>query len=66
MPNRDVTARLKTSNGRPDDALMCLVKLRGSFTIAGPAGQANLNSTVAYWVLDAHTGNELLIVVGEP
>jgi len=64
LPNRDVNARFTTSTGRPDDALMCLVTLRGSFLVAGPAGEANIKSDVAYWVFDAHTGNELLIVGG--
>lgn len=66
LPNRDVNARFTTSTGRPDDALMCLVTLRGSFLVAGPGGEANIKSNVAYWVFDAHTGNELLVVVGEP
>ena len=66
LPNRDIDARFTTRTGRPDDALMCLVTLRGSFLEAGPAGQANIKSNVAYWVFDAHSGNELLIVGGPP
>jgi hypothetical protein len=66
LPNRDVNARFTTSTGRPLDALMCLVTLRGSFLEGGPAGEANIKSDVAYWVFDAHTGNELLIVGGNP
>jgi hypothetical protein len=64
LPNREVNSRFTTSTGRPDDALMCLVTLRGSFFEAGPAGGAGIKSDVAYWVFDAHTGNELLIVGG--
>ena len=66
VPNRDVNARFTTATGRPDDALMCLVKLRGSFIVSGPAGFVSPTLDVAYMVFDAHTGNDLLYVVGGP
>jgi hypothetical protein len=48
--------------GRPDDALLCYVELRGAFEIFGPQG-----ATISYQrmaeVFDAHTGN-LLAVAG--
>jgi hypothetical protein len=65
LPNRDVNARFYTNTGPPDDALMCLVTLRGSFLVREPPGAGTLPDAVEYWVLDAHTGNTRLVALGK-
>lgn len=58
-----VSARLGGSNmGRPDDALLCYVALKGDFTFLGPQGTTVTFHEVAE-VFDAHSGN-LLEVAG--
>jgi hypothetical protein len=68
LPNREVTIRLRTSpNGLPDDTLLCLVTVRGSFDVVGPPrrdGRVVNTSNTAYVVFDAHTGNLLMRVQG--
>lgn len=55
------------SIGRPDTALVCYVELRGSFGPPGPVpyGSKYALSPKAVEVFDAHTGNLLIIGVGD-
>jgi len=46
------------SIGRPDTALVCYVKLQGTFLFMGPKGP--LTTHIAYEVFDAETGNLIL------
>jgi|SRR5579884_901008 hypothetical protein len=50
------------SIGRPDNALVCYVELRGPFHVEGPLPQGASNPTLstAYELFDAQTGNLLM------
>lgn len=56
---REVNARLHTANGQPDDALLCLVIVRGNFTLFTPLAGRTQSFTIASLVFDARTGNIL-------
>ncbi|HEY8597774.1 MAG TPA: hypothetical protein VIL85_05045 [Thermomicrobiales bacterium] len=60
LPAREVHARLNTTSGRPDDAPLCLVTIRGSFSLHGMRGMAPLHGTTVVQVYDARTGFFLL------
>ncbi len=60
LTGRAADARLQAQTGQPDDALLCLVTLQGSFAVAGPAGIPPRTFTTAFQLYDALTGNLLL------
>lgn len=60
MTARAASVRLGTTIEAPDDTLVCLVTLRGSFTVHGPQG-ISYTSDSGVRVYDAHTGNLLLL-----
>jgi len=60
LPARDVHARLNAASGRSDEAPLCLVTVRGSFTLHGMRGMAPLHGTTVFQVYDAKTGYFLL------
>ncbi len=64
LTERDVHARFGEGTGLPDDTLLCLVTVQGTFTVSGPSvpGQAPRTAIahMAYQVFDAHTGNRLM------
>lgn len=62
LPSREVAARLRLRTGMPDDALLCLVTLRGDFTVSS-RGRGSTSDT-AYQVFDARTGNLLIRAAG--
>lgn len=55
---RDINAQLGMGLYLAPDRLICLVQESGAFTVTGPAGY-NRDSTIAYELFDAHTGNYL-------
>ena len=57
---RDVHARLNATSGRADDAPLCLVTVRGTFTLHGMRGMTPLHGTTVFQVYDAKTGHLLL------
>ena len=57
ITTRVVNTRLNVSLSLPDDTLVCLVKLHGTFTHQNPLGGNPISSNNAYQVFDAHTGN---------
>ncbi len=59
LPGREVHARLGRTTGAPDETVLCFVTLRGSFTVSGMRGTANLHATRAWRVFDGQTGNLL-------
>ena len=61
---RVASTRLHTWIGVQDDALLCLVTVRGSFSITPPGGGRRAGSNVAFLVFDAHTGNILILSMG--
>lgn len=60
LTSKQVSALLGgESTGMPDNALLCFVELRGSFSFAGPTGVTVTYST-GFEVFDAHSGNFLM------
>ncbi len=57
LTTREVNQQLNVRVSLPDDRLVCLVKLHGTFVHQNPLGGKPISSTNAYQVFDAHTGN---------
>jgi len=57
LTTRTVNTRLNIRLSLPDDTLVCLVKVHGTFTHQNPLGGNPISSSNAYQVFDAHTGN---------
>ncbi len=51
--------QLKTQSGLRPDRLICLVTLKGSFSVAGPPGTGVGTFTMLYRAFDAQTGNSI-------
>jgi hypothetical protein len=65
LPGREAAARLNRDINQPDDVLLCLATLRGSFGVASPFAPLAFDSSSAYVVFDAHTGNTLIFGLGK-
>jgi hypothetical protein len=65
LPGREVAARLNDYINQPDDVLLCLAMLRGRFGVASPFAPLAFDSSSAYVVFDAHTGNTLMFGLRE-
>ena len=57
LASREVDARLHSENGQADDTLLCLVTVRGDFTLFTPIPGRATSFTAAVLVFDARTGN---------
>lgn len=69
VPERAVRARFGgEGTGLPDDTLLCLVTVQGTFSVSGPPLSGSTPKTVVshlmFQVFDAHTGNLLMQVMG--
>lgn len=59
LASREVDARLHTEAGQAGDTLLCLVTVRGDFTLFTPIPGRTASFTLAELVFDARTGNLL-------
>jgi len=64
LTSRELAAKLNDYVDQPDDVLLCLVTLRGSFGVARPPDPFVIDSDTAYVVFDAHSGNTLKFRMG--
>ncbi len=58
---RDADAQFHFGLFLAPDRLLCIVQIRGTFTVDGPPRYTPQPITLAYEVFDAHTGNYLLL-----
>jgi len=65
LASHDVAARIDHGTGLPDDHLLCLVTLQGTFAVPAPPGTtARPTASIQYLVFDARTGNLLSASLG--
>ncbi len=65
LASRDVATRIDHGTGLPDDRLLCLVTLHGTFAVPAPPGaKARPTALTQYLVFDARTGNLLSASLG--
>lgn len=65
LASRDVAARIDHGTGLPDDHLLCLATLHGTFAVPAPLGtKARPTASIQYLVFDARTGNLLSASLG--
>lgn len=61
--SQEISALVHTTTGRPADALLCYVELKGTFTFPGPNQDVTYHT--GFEVFDAQTGN-MLVAGGMP
>lgn len=54
---KNASARLNQQIDRQDDAIVCIVTLKGTFVVSGPPSAAAVSGSVSRMIFDGRTGN---------